>query len=83
MYSVCNMKHLTDCGIVVIHILEEPLLGELLLGQGLCERLDASLREEVVLGLITCGGEGLVSSPHFLGEVTHGILLLILGEVEG
>ena len=61
LFSVCIEEHLTDCGIVVIHIFEEPLLGEPLLGRGLCEGLDESLREEVVLGLITCVGEGLVS----------------------
>ena len=32
-----------------------------LLGQGLCEGLDISLREVVVFGLITCVGVGLVS----------------------
>ena len=31
------MKHLFERGVIVIHILEEPLLGELFLGQGLCE----------------------------------------------
>ena len=55
MYSVCVMKHLLDRYIIVIHILEEPLLRELWLGQGLCEGLDASLLEVVVLGLMTCG----------------------------
>ena len=37
MYSVCVMKHLLERGVIVIHILEEPLLRELWLGQGLCE----------------------------------------------
>ena len=40
LFSVCIEEHLTDCGIVVIHILEEPLLGEPLLGHGFCEGLD-------------------------------------------
>ena len=66
MFSVCSEEHLTDYGIVVVHILEEPLLGD-----GLCEGLDVSLREEVVLGLITCVGEGLVSRPHLLGDSAH------------
>ena len=56
MYSVCVMKHLLERGVIVIHILEEPLLGELLLGQGLCEGLDVSLHEVAVLGLIPCVG---------------------------
>ena len=51
LFSVCFEEHLTDCGIIVIHILEEPLLGDPLLGHGLCGGLDVSLREEVVLGL--------------------------------
>ena len=57
---------LLERGVIVIHILEEPLLGELWLGQGLCEGLDISLHEVVVLGLITCVGEGLVSRVHLL-----------------
>ena len=47
--------------VIVIHILEEPLLGELWLGQGLCEGLDISLHEVVVLGLIACEEVGFVS----------------------
>ena len=54
MFSVCVMKHLLERGVIVIHILEEPLLGELLLGQGLCEGLDISFHEVVALGLVTC-----------------------------
>ena len=50
MYSVCIVKHLLECGVIVLRVLKEPLLGELWLGQGLCEGLDTSLREEVVLG---------------------------------
>ena len=62
MSSVCIEEDLTDCGIVVIHVLEEPLLGEpLLLGRGLLIELDVRQCEGVVLGLITCVGEGLVS----------------------
>ena len=66
MYSVCVMKHLLERGVIVIHILEEPLLGELWLGQGLCEGLDISLHEVVVVGLITCGEVGLVIRFHLL-----------------
>ena len=60
-------------GVIVIHILEEPLLGELLLGQGLCEGLDISLHEEVVLGLITCVGVGFVRRPHLLVGGVHSV----------
>ena len=42
-----------------------------------------SLREEVVLGLITCVGEGFVSRPHLLGDSAQGDLLLNLRQVEG
>ena len=66
MFSVCVMKHLLERGVIVIHIFEEPLLGELWLGQGLCEGLDISLHEVVVLGLITCAEVGLVNEPHLL-----------------
>ena len=64
MYSVCVMKHLLERGVIVIHILEKPLLGQLWLGQGLCEGLDMSLHE--VVGLITCGEVGLISRLHLL-----------------
>ena len=48
-------------GSIVNDILEEPLLEELWVGQGLCEGLDISLHEVVVLGLITCEEVGFVS----------------------
>ena len=63
MFSVCIIKHLLERGVIVIHILEEPLLGELWVGQGLCEGLDVSLHEVVVFGLTTCVGEGLAVDP--------------------
>ena len=64
---MCVMKHLLERGVFVIHIFEEPLLGELWLGQGLCED---STSVSVVLGLITCGEVGLIIRLHFLfGEV--------------
>ena len=66
MYSVSVMKHFLERGVTVIHILEEPLLGELWVGQGLCEGLDISLHEVVVLGLMTCGEVGLVIIIHLL-----------------
>ena len=53
-----------------LHILEEPLLGELWLGQGLCKGLDISLHDVIVLGLITCVEVGLVMRLHlFFGGV--------------
>ena len=64
------MKHLLERGVIVIHILEEPLLGKLWVGQGLCEGLDISLHEVNVLGLITCEEVGFVRRVHLLsGEV--------------
>ena len=66
MYSVCVVKHLLERGVIVIHVLEEKLLGELWVGQGLCVGLDISLHEVAVLGLITCGEVGLVSRSHLL-----------------
>ena len=71
MFSVCVIKHLLERGVIVIHILEEPLLWELLLGQGLCEGLDRSLLEVVVVGLITCEGVGFVRRPHLLVGGVH------------
>ena len=52
---------------------EEPLIGELLLGQGLCEGLDTSLHEVVVLGLLTCVGVGFVRRPHLLVGGVHSV----------
>ena len=69
MNSVCVLKHLLERDVIVVHILEEPLLGELWVGQGLCEGLDISLHEVVVLGLITCEEVRFVSGVHlFSGE---------------
>ena len=48
------------------------MLGDPLLGHGLLIELDVRPCEEVVLGLITCVGEGFVSRPHLLGEVHRG-----------
>ena len=70
MYSVCFAKHILECGVIVLHVLEEPLLGELWVGQGLCVGLDVSLLEVVGVGLITCEEVGLVIRLHLLfGEV--------------
>ena len=70
MFSVCLVKHLFERSVIVIHILEEPLLGELWVGQGLCQGLDISLHEVVVFGLTICEEVGFVSRVHLLsGEV--------------
>ena len=45
----------------------------MLLGQGLCEGLDMSLHEVVVLGLITCAGVGIVRRPHLLVGRVHNV----------
>ena len=62
MFSVCLAKHILERGVIVLHVLEEPLLGELWVGHGLCVGLDISLHEG--LGLITCEGVGVVKSPY-------------------
>ena len=70
MYLVCVMKHLLERGVIVIHVLEEKLLGELWVVQGFCEGLDTSLHEVVVFGLITCEEVGVVSRVYlFSGDV--------------
>ena len=70
MYSVCIVKHILERGVIVLHILEETLLGELWVGQGLCVAVDVSLLEVVELGLITCEEVGVVKGVHLLsGEI--------------
>ena len=69
--------------LALIHVFGEPLLGEPLLGHGLLIELDVRLCEEVVLGLITCVGEGLVSRPHLLGESAQRIYYLTSGKLKG
>ena len=54
-----------------------------MLGHGLLIELDVRLCEEVVLGLITCVGEGFVSRPHLLGEVHGGSDYLTSGKLKG
>ena len=44
-------ERLADGGVIVVEIIREPLLGRGLLGV-----FDKSLCDEVVVGLITCGG---------------------------
>ena len=78
------MKHLLERSVIVIHILEEPLLGELWLGQGLCEELDISLHEVVVLGIITCGEVGVVKGVHLLSSEVRSVTtaLKVVEEVQ-
>ena len=84
MYSVCVMRHLLEQGVIVIHILEEPLLGELWVGQGLCDGLDISLHEVVVLGLMTCEEVGFVSRVHLLSDEVRSVtsVLKVVEEVQ-
>ena len=81
---MCVVKHLLERGVIVIHILEEPLLGELWVGQGLCEGLDASLLEVARHGLITCGEVGLVSRVHLLWGGVRSVttVLKVVEEVQ-
>ena len=44
-------ERLIDGDVIVVEVFREPLLG-----QGLLGVLDTSLCDEVVVGLITCGG---------------------------
>ena len=78
------VKHILERGVIVIHVLEEPLLGELWLGQGLCEGLDISLHKVVVLGLVTCEEVGVVKGVHLLsGEVRSvATALKVVDEVQ-
>ena len=81
MYSVCFAKHILECGVIVLYVLEEPLLGELWVGQGLSVGLDASLLEVVGVGLITCEEVGVVKRVHTLLGGVHR-LATALKEVE-
>ena len=70
MNSVCFVKHILECGVIVLHVLEEPLLRELWVGQGLGVGLDLSLLEVVGVGLTTCEEVGVVKRVHlFSSEV--------------
>ena len=84
MLSVCVKEHLTDCGIVVIHVLGEPLLGEPLLGHGLLVELDVSLCEEVVLWAHNlCVEKDLSVDPHLLGDCAQEIYYLTSVKLKG
>ena len=81
MNSVCFVKHILECGVMVLHVLEEPLLGEL---WGLCVGLDVGLLEVVGVGLITCEEVGVVKRVHLLsGEVRRvATVLKVVEEVQ-
>ena len=51
----------TDGDVIVAEVYREPLLG-----QGLLGVLDINLRDEVVVGLMTCGGVLLGEKAQFL-----------------
>ena len=84
MYSLCFAKHILECGVIVLYVLEEPFLGELGVGQGLCVGLDVSLLEVVVLGLITCEEVGVVKRVHTLLGGVHRLAtaLKVVEEVQ-
>ena len=84
MYSVCFAKHILECGVIVLHVLEEPLLGELWVGQRLCVGLDVSLLEVVSVGLITCEEMGVVKRVHTLLGGVHRLAtaLKVVEEVQ-
>ena len=84
MYSVCFAKHILECGVVVLHVLEEQLLGELWVGQGLCVGLDVSLLVVIGVRLITCDDVGVVKTVHlFSGEVRRvATALKVVEEVQ-
>ena len=69
MYSVCFVKHILECGVIVLHVLEEILLGELWVG--LCVGLDVNLLEVVGVGLITCEEVRVVKRVHTLLGGVH------------
>ena len=59
--SVRVEERLTDNGVVVVQVFGQPLLGYALLIE-----LDISLCEEVVVGLIPCGGEDVILGTRLL-----------------
>ena len=60
-------ERLTDNRVVVVEVFREPLLGHGLLGE-----LDMSLCDEVVVGLITCGGVLIVLETLLFGGSARG-----------
>ena len=79
------MNHILERGLIVTHILEEPLFGELWVGQGVCEGLDISLHEVlVVFRLIICEEDEVVRRVHlFSGKVRRvATALKVVEEVQ-
>ena len=70
-------ERLTDGVVIVVEVFREPLLGEGLLGV-----LDISLRDEVVVELITCGGVLFVWGPSSSAEM-RVVVIHDIKEVEG
>ena len=70
---MCFAKHILECGVIVLHVLQEPLLGELWVGQGLCVGLDVSLLEVVGVGLTTCEEVRVVKRVHLLSGDVRGV----------
>ena len=70
-------ERLTDGDVVIVEAFREPLLGQGLLGE-----LDISLRDEVVVGLITCGEVLIVQGPSSSAEV-RVVVIHDIKEVEG
>ena len=61
-------ERLTDGDVIVVEVFKEPLLG-----QGLLGVLDKSLRDEVVVGLVTCGRVVLGQGAKVLSGSAQGI----------
>ena len=75
--SVRVEKRLADNGVVVIQVFGEPLLS-----YGLLIELDRSLCEEVVVGLITCGGELVVLGTDSSAAVRMAVVHLTSGRMK-
>ena len=60
-------ERLTDSNVIVVEVFREPLFGHGLLGE-----LDISLCDEVVVGLITCGGVLIVRVTQLLSCSARG-----------
>ena len=70
-------ERLADGDVIVVEVFREPLLA-----QGLLGVLDTSLCNEVVVGLITCGGVFLGQGAKLSAEV-RGLVIHDIKEVEG
>ena len=61
-------ERLADGDVIVVEVIREPLLA-----QGFLGVVDVSLREELVVGLTTCGGLVLGQGAKVLSGSTQGI----------